>query len=237
MKLFCIPYAGASAVIYKSWIPYANTIEIVPMELPGRGYRYSEPFMNSITELAEDLFVRIAKETEQDEPYALFGHSMGAWIAYECAHLVQAHKNSISHLYISGQTAPHRKSRLSNAALDDVELSRAVAALEGIAPETVESDLWKEMFLPIFRADFTATDEYSPRFDSQRLSCPITVMNGEQDTSSSLNASEWKSYTESTFASYRFPGGHLYLRQQMKRILAVIEQQWNGGGGGLHSEC
>lgn len=237
MKLFCIPYAGASAAIYKSWIPYASDVDIMPLELPGRGYRYSEPLVNSVTELAEDLLPRITRETGQDEPYALFGHSMGAWVAYECALLLQEKSHSLSHLYISGQTAPHKKNRISQARLDDAELMRFIASLEGMTTETIESELWQEIFLPIFRADVVAADEYLPRLDSRRLACPITVMNGEHDTSSCLNASEWRSYTNSKFESYMFPGGHLYLRQHMQRILAVMEHQRIGVGGGMRGEC
>src|ERR1043166_562335 len=84
LRLFCLPYAGGGASMYRAWRPvFPSSIEICPVFLPGREKRIHEPHIRDCNLLLENLMKALVQFT--DEPYALFGHSMGAFLAYELA--------------------------------------------------------------------------------------------------------------------------------------------------------
>ena len=107
MKLFCIPYAGGSATMYNRWSTnLSDDIELVPIELAGRGHRMEEPFYPSFDHAVQDIQQVIAQKRNHDH-FALFGHSMGALLAYESAVRMDIHdQQQLRHLFLSGCLPP-----------------------------------------------------------------------------------------------------------------------------------
>lgn len=104
--LFCIPYAGASAFIYRHWNNRIPDTVCIPLELKGRGSRWSEPFYTGFEEAIEDLLSTITPYLSPANRIGLFGHSMGALLAYELALAVQAQGKEIDRLFLSGRSCP-----------------------------------------------------------------------------------------------------------------------------------
>ena len=111
IRLFCVPYAGGSALVYKPWIAdfQRQGIELIPLEMKGRGSRITESFYADFEEAKEDLLQMIYQYLEEsDHPFAFLGHSMGSLLAYELALSVSEKGFIPSHLFLSGGQPPLR---------------------------------------------------------------------------------------------------------------------------------
>ena len=153
IKLFCLSYAGGSSLFYRDWSSDIDSrIQLIPLEIPGHGRRFNEPFCNSISQVINDLKSQLIHEI--DDPYAIFGHSMGALLAYELACELQ-HMNPPIHLFLSGYQAPNAAYRFSEISqLDDVQLKERIRLIGGTPREIIENEeLWK-FFREIIKADF-----------------------------------------------------------------------------------
>src|SRR5580693_7148326 len=102
LRLFCFPYAGGSAAVYREWARYLpSPVEVVPIEYPGRGGRLSEPAFKVLPELLEALHPEIVPLL--DIPFAFFGHSMGASVAFELSRILRKQNGILpKHLFVSG---------------------------------------------------------------------------------------------------------------------------------------
>ena len=86
IKLFCFPYAGGSSVVYDKWKKHlSNSIELIPIEYPGRGRKFTAPLCKNINEIVEDAFDSVKNHLDGSS-FSFWGHSMGALIAYELSH-------------------------------------------------------------------------------------------------------------------------------------------------------
>ncbi|SNS47677.1 medium-chain acyl-[acyl-carrier-protein] hydrolase [Granulicella rosea] len=206
MRLFCLPHAGSGAAAFYRWKRLMPAgIDLCPVFLPGREMRLSEQPYEDASALIADL--EFALQPYLDRPYAFFGHSMGALLAFE---LAQAFRPE--HLFVSGRIAthlpwPHRHIH----ALPDEELVSELGRRYGGNPQALLDDpALGEIFLPILRADLAVVESYRFRHD-RTLVCPVTAYTGEADLSvSETGLSAWRQRTNGAFRSQRFAGDHFY---------------------------
>jgi len=225
IKLFCIPYAGGSAVIYSNWkSSLAPWIELRPVELAGRGRRIHDPLYNSIEEAAQDVFKSIESEAGNC-PYVLFGHSMGCMIAYELARKIRAERFPPPlHLFFSGRRAPHvtagKEKKLH--LLNDQEFKEEILQLGGTPPEFFEHRELQELFLPLLRQDFKLTETHI--FDGKLppLDTDITVLAGKEDDLTPEECDGWKHHTSKICTIHYFNGGHFFFQKEVARITKII---------------
>jgi medium-chain acyl-[acyl-carrier-protein] hydrolase len=210
--LFLLPFAGAGASAFRAW-PAAlpPDIEIYALQPPGRENRIAEPPLGSLMELvgalADDISGLIL------EPFAFFGHSMGALVAFELSReLRRRGQNEPAHLVVSGFRAPHLPAR--QPLLHQLEDDRLVAELKGLGgtpPEIFDQPGLLDLVLPTLRADFAISETYHYRSEPP-LSCRIIAWGGKQDPY--LNEAElysWATATSGQFVVQRFHGGHMYI--------------------------
>jgi surfactin synthase thioesterase subunit len=213
LRLFCFPYAGGSALVYRHWTDLPPDIEVCPVQLPGRDERFREPAFTKADALCDALVVALGDYL--DMPFAIFGHSMGAIIAYEFACRLQARGSTPRHLVVSGQRAPHLPlGRKQSYALPDPAFRDRLRELEG-TPEAVlqDADLM-ELLLPRLRSDFELSETYE-RVERAPLVCPISVFGGAQDKEvSRSDLQAWRLATVCAFDLKVFPGGHFYLDKE-----------------------
>jgi medium-chain acyl-[acyl-carrier-protein] hydrolase len=226
IRLLCFPYAGGSAQIFRGWqdeLP--GEIEVSPVHLPGRGRRSREKPFSELLPLAEVLADALLSHL--DKPYALFGHSIGAIIAFELARVLRREGGPLPlYLFVSGCRAPqftftrHRTHDLPGA-----ELIRELRRLNG-TPETIlESPAMLQFFLPMIRSDLQMVQTYSYVAEPP-LSCPISAFGGLQDfdeTTEMLSA--WREQTTASFHFQMFAGDHFFLRSEQRDLLQAISQQ------------
>ncbi len=229
LKLLCLPFAGGSSVAYREWgrmLP--DSVEVLALEIPGRGQRLMEPLVTHLPDLVRQIAENI--QDELDRPYAFFGHSMGAMLAWELSHHLAARYNSEpSFLFLSGRGAPHLNDREEPIhQLSDELFREKIRSFEGTPPEILQHKELMELLLPIIRADFKMVETYEHK-NRPPLNIPITILGGLEDESTPReHLDAWQGYTTASFSVRMFPGGHFFLQKQTARILELIMRDLNG---------
>ncbi|HEX8129278.1 MAG TPA: alpha/beta fold hydrolase [Pyrinomonadaceae bacterium] len=226
LRLFCFPYAGGGAVIYRAWPEMLPPeIEISAAQLPGRGNRIKEAPYTALTPLVQATSEAILPHL--DRPFAFFGHSMGAMIAFELARHLRASGNPQPvHLFVSGRRAPQipRAPRVRYDA-PEPEFIEELRALEGTPPEVLSHPELMQLMLPLLRADFSVvhTYAYAP---APPLDCPITAIGGLQDEEANREQLEaWREHTNASFKARMLQGGHFFLNNERALLLRLIAQE------------
>lgn len=214
LTLFCLPYAGAGAGIYRRWPMWLpRGIEAVALNLPGRGARYGEPPVHDWSRLVAILLDDMAPRLGR--PFAFFGHSMGALVALELAHAVRRHHGrSPAWFCASGCRAPPRR-RPDTHWLDCPEdkLIDELRTLNGTPAELLESREMLDLMLPALRADFHLCGTYRP-VGRPPLDCPLLVLCGRDDhevLSPVENLTDWAAETAGPFRIELMAGGHFFI--------------------------
>ncbi len=224
LRLFCFPYAGGGASIYRQW-PQAlpEQIELRSVTLPGREVRLREKSYTRITPLVETLVEAI--EPELDKPFAFFGHSMGGLIAFETAReLRRQGYPEPQHLFISARPAPQiGRADPPLSHLPDVTFaSELQRRYSGIPAAIFRDPELMAMYLPILRADLELLETYSYNAE-EPLDYPISTYGGMQDLMVTPDKiTPWQQQTTHEFNRALFPGNHFFLQTQQSQLLATI---------------
>jgi medium-chain acyl-[acyl-carrier-protein] hydrolase len=200
-----------------------RSIALCPIQPPGREERlFEQPFdrMEPLVAAAVDELLPVLPPR-----YALFGHSMGAMMAYEVAQsLRERGAPPPAHLFASGAPAPHRAAEIEPI-FDVQPQERFIAALErygGLPDEVLRSRELLALLMPRLRADLAVTGTYLWRERPPLLS-PITAFGGQDDATVGRGALEaWREHTVAAFAARLFPGGHFFLSSAARTILTSM---------------
>jgi medium-chain acyl-[acyl-carrier-protein] hydrolase len=226
LRVFCLPYAGGSALIYRGWQNYLPAgVAVLPVQLPGRGSRYREPPYVSMPAVVSAVAAAI--EPFLDVPFAFYGHSMGATMSFELAHAVRKKfLKQPEHLFVSGSGGPHLPRTDPNIHdLPDDQFIRRLKELNGTPAEVFENPELMMMMMRTLRADFEIVETYS-RFSGPPLDCPITALGGQDDSLVAREELEsWKIHTTNSFNSWLLPGDHFFLHTSDTMVLGILSQQ------------
>jgi medium-chain acyl-[acyl-carrier-protein] hydrolase len=228
IRLFCFPYAGGDSVsIYRNWVnELPVTVEVCPVQIPGRGTRVSERPFTSLGAVARAVSDVLRFHLEK--PFAFFGHSMGAMIAFEVTRLLRDEcRAEPKILFLSGRAAaqiPDQNPPTYN--LPDAEFVAELKKFNGTPNEVLEHSELLKLILPALKADFEIcqTHIYS---EVLPLTCPITVFGGIRDDASREDLEAWKKQTRGRCSIHMFPGDHFFIRAEQKTILGIIGSQLN----------
>lgn len=227
-RLICLPHAGASATyFFPISAALSPAVDVVAVQYPGRQERRHEPCRESVDELADELTVLIRDLS--DRPFALFGHSLGATVAYEVARRLEVEGIAATALFASGRRAPSAHRDETVHLRDDAGVLAEVRALGGSDAQLLEDDEIVAMVLPAIRADYKAAEtyRYTP---GQEPRCDIVALVGESDPKVSIAEAEaWAGHTSGGFESHVFPGGHFYLNTSIPAVLDVVSARLGTG--------
>ncbi|MEV0589374.1 alpha/beta fold hydrolase [Nonomuraea sp. NPDC050310] len=220
-RLLCFPHAGGSASYF---FPLAGLLapaaEVLAVQYPGRQDRRTEPCRHDLHELAAEIFTRLKGSGEP--PLTLFGHSMGATLAYEVARLLESSGVPVARLIVSGRRGPACRRADRMRLLSDDELVAETAALNGTDPRLLADPDVRAMVLPPLRGDYRAIESYVHR-PGPRLACPVTAVVGDADPVTTLaEAGAWRSVTGGPFDLRVLPGGHFYLGAWPAELVRVL---------------
>lgn len=225
LRIFCFPFAGGGASVYREWpADLSEDVEVCAIQLAGRETRFNEPAVDRMDPLIGQLLEGIAGYL--DRPFALFGHSMGALIAFELTRRLRAMGREPDHFFASGSRAPHVPSREpARHSLPDNEFIAAIQALNGVPPELLENMEVMELMLPALRNDFRLAETYTFR-PQPPLRCPVTVFGGHEDkTVTREDLEAWSAHTTAHFEAHVLPGDHFFLNSSRASLLRLIRGQ------------
>jgi medium-chain acyl-[acyl-carrier-protein] hydrolase len=211
MQLFCFPYAGGGASVFRTWqAELGRAIQVVPVQLPGRETRIREPLVRSVPALAETLTADIAPLI--DRPFALFGYSFGSLLAFETARLLRKRGLAPDHLLVAALSAPqHPRSARRIHDLPTAEFAEEIRQLKGTPDSVLKHPELLELVLPKIQADFCAYETYTYRPEPP-LACGISAMGGASDGSlSQAGLRAWSQHTTGEFSVQMFPGDHFFI--------------------------
>ena len=226
MRLLCFPYAGRGAATFWSWCRVApETVEVCPVQLPGRDARHDERPYSAVEPLVEALCDGLAPWLEQ--PFALFGSSMGALIAFEFARALS--RRSLprpAHVFLAARRGPGRPApRKPIRHLPDDEFLEEVGTCAGTPPEILADRAVMQFYLPLLRADFALCERYTYR-SGPPLQSPVTVLGGRMDPDVSLrDLVAWRAATRASFNLWLFSGDHFFVHSCGAEVLRLIVEQ------------
>ncbi|MEV6061395.1 alpha/beta fold hydrolase [Nocardia asteroides] len=228
-RLVCFPPGGGSATAYRALAQHLGTgVEVTAVQYPGRQDRLGDPVITDLPALAGAVAADLLRSP--GAPRVLFGHSMGATVAYETARALAAAGQAPAALIVSGRPDPAyvetgRLHRDSDAALID--------HLELLAADPVPVRLLRtepglaDLVLPAVRADYQAVETYRHR-PGPALTCPVaTLVSTEDPTTTPAQAEQWATVTDGPFTLATFAGGHFYLDEQPAEVAREITRHLN----------
>lgn len=225
--LFCLPYAGGGASVFSGWQKrLGDDAEVRALQFPGRENLFQLAPLASMDRLADYLMPQVLA---CGQPFALFGHSLGALVGYElCRRLELAGVVPLA-LIASARKPPHvtRSARLH--ALPDDALKQRLRDFGGTPERVLENEAMMQAILPVLRADLRVAETYQlPK--APRLRCRIVACGAEDDALAPPDTlGGWAGYTCGGFELARLTGGHFFLRTMPSRLIALIRKTLESG--------
>lgn len=231
IRLFCVPYAGGGPSVFRTWPDrMSSDIEIWSVHLPGRETRVNEPAIGDLPSLIRALSKAI--EPYLDRSFALFGHSIGALIAFELARELRRGGSFLpDHLFVSACPAPQvvDTDRISDLS-EDAFIDR-LQQFNGTPPEVMAHPELMALMVPTLRADFSLRDTYR-HVSAPPLQCSISAFTGSDDVIVKAEALEgWSEQTDRQFRLWRLPGDHFFLRDAHNPLVSIVSRVLQGGMG------
>lgn len=222
-RLFCLPYAGGGASIYRSWSRYLpGQVEVCPIQLPGHENRFGERPFTQLSALLQELVPAITPYL--DVPFQIFGHSMGALTSFELTRALRRQGlPQPTQLFVSGHRAPNLpRTRQTLHQLPDSEFLDRIKKMGGTPEAVLQNRELMDLFQPMLRADFELVETYHYH-EEPPLSIPIATFGGLADSDVSREElTAWQGQTDHAFTMKMYPGGHFYLHTQQQELLQQI---------------
>ncbi|WP_270171075.1 thioesterase II family protein [Paenibacillus sp. SYP-B4298] len=228
-KLFCLPFAGGSARSYTGWKKHLHPdIELIAVELAGRGGRAREAFYPDFREAVKDVEGIIKRSLNEGDCYALFGHSMGGLLAYELYDKLP--RAGMLHLFVSGLLPPHCETHRERlGALDEDALIQEMKEMGGIPNELFDIPGILDMIMPVIRSDFDIFSRYVYQ-QELKIHCPLSILYGVEDPLTRDEVKQWSRYVsnEGQCRYVSFAGGHFFIQEQEEQVLRLINETLAG---------
>lgn len=233
-SLVCLPFGGSGAGFYRAWAKEdVPGVHVVPLQLPGREELFLDEPYKDVAHAVGELVPQALRMIGDNGPVALFGHSLGAVLAYEMAVALEARGfERLQHLFVSGSPGPWSGRKERATGLADEAFLEQVARFAGYRHQAFEDPGLREVLLPVLRADVAMHEGYRPSSD-RLLSVRVTALRGSDDELVSAGQSgEWSGVTKGRFESLELPGGHMYLVDSARAVLETAVSSWRHGTGG-----
>lgn len=224
LRLICVPYAGGGAAVYHGWADHLpGVIEPWAVRMPGRDARLHEPLRTDLVATAEELADALAPMLTQ--PYAFFGHSLGAFLAFETVRALRARGAPEPVLLaVSARNPPQQRTYGGGVhRLPDDEYLDVLDRRYGAIPPLLREDAqMRALYLPILRADTTMLETYR-YVPGLPLGCPVVAYGGSEDPETSpATLGAWAEVTSAGCATAVLPGGHFFLGPSREELLGHL---------------
>ena len=223
VRLFCFPHGGAGASAFRGWPRLAGAaVDVAAVQLPGREGRILEPPCREMPALVRRLGDAVLPWL--DRPFAFFGHSMGALVAFELARELRRRRAPLPvRLIVSAHHAPQRRSRgRGRYRWSDERLVQDLRELNGTPPSLLDRQELLRLWLPTYRADCALCETYRYGHEPP-LPCAISAFGGRDDpfvTPAELRG--WRRQTAGAFELRLFPGDHFFAQTSPGPLLRAL---------------
>lgn len=231
--LFCLPHAGGAASTYGSWKKCSDSrITVVPIELAGKGKRIGENQYETLHSAVDDIYHYILNTLNNHCSYGIFGHSMGALLAYEVYYKMKQHNRQLpDHMFLSGRKPPHFNDDEILHKLSQDDFIEKIRQSDGTPNEFFEHEELLSIFIPILREDYRILEEYQYTEKKYKMHSDITVFYGKNDKMTKEEMQEWKQHTDGEMELLAYDGGHFFIHEYEKPIYSVIKSKLLKGEG------
>jgi medium-chain acyl-[acyl-carrier-protein] hydrolase len=227
LRLFCFPYAGGSASVFRAWGAAMDPrIDVVAVQLPGRGMRWDEaPAVDFelLVDLVADAIVRAAGALR----FGFFGHSLGALLMFEVARRLHSQGARLPEcVFASGRQAPHLPpGRRREPAISDADFIDELRRLDGTPREILDNPELLAILMPMLRGDFALLDNW--RFaPAPPLDLPLFALAGRSDAHVAVESvAAWSQWTSCNFELMTYAGGHFFLHEHEPRVVRDVSER------------
>lgn len=224
-KLFCLPYAGGTSTIFSPWFKYLDKrIELIPIELTGRGSRLLDPLYEDYDHMIEDVSSILKEHIGSD--YAIFGHSLGGYAAYDAVRKLEVENLRMPrHVFLSGVLAPHLinvEKKYQN--MGEEEFKEVIRKVGGTPPEFFDYPELLELFLPVLMNDFKMLETREMSMEILPLQCDITVLLGTDESNLLEQNEAWNKYSSKNACIELFEGGHFFLNHHHEKLVNFLNE-------------
>ena len=222
LRVVCFPHSGGSVTAFGDWATAMPPgVELVAVQYPGRGDRFVEPPMDNVVAMAGHAAAELFRLPMSD--HVLFGHSLGALVAYETALVLRDMGEEPSRLCASACLPPGHMEDGQIHLAPDGEFWATLCGLGGIEPGIAENAELRELLLPTLRSDLRAHATYQPRSGTKPLSCPVSCYHGVGDPLvDETRLEEWAGITSGEFTLRVRPGGHFHVATEVAELISDI---------------
>ena len=223
LRMFCFPYAGGGASIYRGWAASLPTdLEICPVQLPGRESRLRDQPFSDVETMIQAIADALAPY--MDLPFVFFGHSMGGLIGFELSRELRRRQRALPlHLFVAGRRAPHLPAREEPIYdLPEPEFLERLRELNGTPEQVLQHEELMHLLIPILRADFAVNERYAFA-EEEPFDFGISAFGGLGDVEVTREDVEaWRQQTRGRFRIRMLPGDHFFIQSARDLILEAV---------------
>ncbi|MEM0578412.1 thioesterase II family protein [Flavobacterium polysaccharolyticum] len=223
IQIFLLHFAGGSCYSFdflKNEIQ--NDFECHALELPGRGKRNQESHLYKKADAIHDYVSQIKSLRNNNQPYIIYGHSMGATLGLSVTKKMEEHSDPPNILIVSGNPGPGASfNDKQRHALGDIEFKKELRSLGGVPEEILEDEDLYNYFSPIMRADFQILEKDKLSEVGLLIETPIFAVMGDQEETVT-EIENWKLYTSGKFDYQVLSGNHFFIHSQVKALSKII---------------
>jgi external thioesterase TEII len=222
-QLFLLHFAGGNVYSYQFVLPMLKqNFDTHPLELPGRGRRFSDPLLKQADAAIDDLLKQILDKMDPLADIVIYGHSMGASLGLQIVDQLEKLGHSPKAFIASGNPGPGIKDNKNRYLMPHVEFVKELRKLGGVPEELFENEELFELFEPMLRSDFELLEKEELSLESP-VSTPIVALMGS--TEEKVEAIEnWSKFTQGEFKSLVLEGDHFFIHDHPDKLAEVINE-------------
>lgn len=222
LRIFCFPCAGGGASMYRSWSESLIGAEVWAISYPGRESLHGMPFADSATAIVDMVLENESYFSEK--PFAVYGHSFGALMAYQVAHALELRGIKAKAIFVSARRAPQLQPEVVLTDLSDSRFLMELDKFDGIPAAIRQNQEMLDFYLPIIKADLELNDRTVAN-SSDKVTAPVYLFSAVDDkVARSDELADWKEMTSSRFEHKVFGGGHFFIQDSDGKFLAYLNR-------------
>ncbi len=227
VRLFCLPCAGGGQAMYNGWGKIlGDNVLVTPIELSGRGRRFSEPLYCNIEEALKDIYDEVCSNIDNNE-ISFFGYSMGALLSYEVAKRLETQENvQIKHIFLGASDPPKRQRHPVFSILNKGRLKKAIIDMGGIPKEIIAQPEFLDFYMPVIENDLRVMEEYVVGIEVYKLNCDASIFYAPNDLYTHCEELlKWSNFIHGKCSWFEYQGEHFFLNDYKNEILQRIKEQ------------